>query len=285
MVDVQMRNGGAEAASVTPVKDTDMESARRDGYAQSTIVKSSNGSEDMLPSKTNSKASSRRNSTQAVTSPDLRQSAQASNGTPAATEQPLQSQPMLAATSASSHEEPTIAPYGTRSRNRPGRSRINYAEDVEMDFEMAPAAANANTSEAQTRGSVATDSGQLPGVAGKKGSGAGQAQASWGNTAPTPKDNPPNVNIPGTSSFAANPSDSTAPAPKRRKNAANHAAHGNHANAAAPSQGGARRAHSAVVAANSTRESTIMTFEKTGAILQNGQLEADDGRTVAINGE
>jgi hypothetical protein len=35
-----------------------------------------------------------------------------------------------------SSNQPVAPSYGTRSRRRPGNSRINYAEDVEMDFEM-----------------------------------------------------------------------------------------------------------------------------------------------------
>jgi hypothetical protein len=200
---------------------------------------------------------------------------------------------MTTTTSASSHasakdtkeaKEPPAAPYGTRSRNRPGTTRINYAEDVEMDFEIAPAA-NGNTSEPPSRGSVATEGGQAAGVGGKKGSGAGQGNAPWGTSAPNPKDQPPNQNIPGTSTFAANPSVSSAQPPKRRKNAASHATNGHHANAPAPSQAGARRANNAIVAANGTRESNMLTFERTGAFLVNGRLEADDGTTVSVNGK
>src|SRR6266480_2034992 len=56
-----------------------------------------------------------------------------------------QSHPMTTSTSTSSHlsnkdSPPPQTGYGTRSRNRPGAPRPNYAEDVEMDFEMAPQA-------------------------------------------------------------------------------------------------------------------------------------------------
>lgn len=288
MVDV--RNGGGEASSFEPVNQPNSEPARDGDSAQVSALKSSNDSEDMPPSKAPSKASSRRNSAQAATSSDLRQPAQTANDTASAPEPALQSQPMTATTSESSHastkgtKEPAATPYGTRSRNRPGTSRINYAEDVEMDFEMAPVSTNGTTSEPPSRGSVATESGQSSGVGGKKGSGGGQGNAPWGSAAPNPKDQPPNLNIPGTSSFAANPNDKPAQPPKRRKNAASHATNGVHASAAPPSQGGARRVNHAMTPANSTRESLMMTFEKTGAMLKNGRLEADDGRTVSING-
>jgi hypothetical protein len=282
---VDGRNGGEEAASLTGADQSNTEPAQLQDHAQITILTSGAAAEDMPPSKAPSKVSSRRNSTQTASTVDLRQSAQTVNGTSSGGEQLPQAQAMTATTSTSSHasakdskepKEPAIvAPYGTRSRNRPGRtSRINYAEDVEMDFEMAPAAANGNVSEPPSRASVATEDGQSSGVGGKKGSGPASSN----------KDQPPNPNIPGTSSFAANPGVPSAQPPKRRKNAASHATSGNHANAVAPSQVGARRANGAMVPATSPREFNMMTFERTGALLRNGHLEADDGRTVSING-
>lgn len=288
---VDMRSGGGDASTSKAVNQSNAEAARGDEGAQTSAIKSSNASEDTPPPKAPSKASSRRNSTQAAASSDLRQPAHMANGTSSAPEQAAQSQPMTATTSDSSHasakesKEPVVAPYGTRSRNRPGTSRPNYAEDVELDFEVAQTASNGNTSEPSSRGSVATESGQSSGVGGKKGSGAGRGNAPWGNTGPNSKDQPPNLNIPGTSTFAANPTvNSTQPQPKRRKNAASHAVNGSHANAAAPSQVGSRRANNALIAANSTRETNMMTFEKTGAMLKNGRLETDDGQTVSVDG-
>ncbi|KAF2118266.1 hypothetical protein BDV96DRAFT_597123 [Lophiotrema nucula] len=288
MVDV--RNGGGEASSVNQANAA---AAHGDEHAQSSTLKPTAASEDISTPKAPSKASSTRNSTPAAVSADLRQPPHMSNGTTSTTEQQPQSQPMTATTSNSSHgsakdakEAAAAAPYGTRSRNRPGTSRPNYAEDVEMDFEMAQPSPNGNTSEPPSRGSVATESGQSSSVGGKKGSAAGQGTAPWGNGAPNPKDIPANVNIPGTSSFAAHPngnSNSPAQPPKRRKNAAGHAANGHHANAAAPSQAGTRRANNATAPATHARESNMLTFEKTGAFLRDGRLEADDGRTVSVN--
>jgi hypothetical protein len=193
-------------------------------------------------------------------------------------------------------KEPEAAPYGTRSRNRPGRSRINYAEDVEMDFEMAQGTpASANASGPSSRGSVAAESAHSTAAGAKKGPGSGQGNALWGSTVANPKDQPPNPNIPGTSTFAANPNSNSAQPPKRRKNAASHATNGANATPAAPSHAGGRRAannasnasnaNNAVVAPNGARESNMMTFERTGARLVHGRLEADNGETVSINGE
>lgn len=298
---VDGRNGGGEASSLTSVNQPSPEGARSDDHALSSASKSPrspNHPADMPPSKSSSKASSTRNSTPAAASSDLRQAAQSANGTPAASDQPLESQPMATTSSNSSHasakepKETPAAPYGTRSRNRPGTSRPNYAEDVEMDFEMAQGPTNGNTSEPPSRASLAAENGQPAPAAGKKAPGAGQGNAPWGSAGSNQKDSPANSNIPGTSAFAANPPP-TAPQPtKRRKNAAGNATNGNHASPAAPTtQAAARRANNgnnnnaAVVPANSSRETNLMTFEKSRAMLKDGHLEADDGQKVSVNGK
>ena len=294
MVDV--RNGGGEASSFKAVNVLNAGPAHDQDHAQSNAPSPTTATaDDMPPSKASSKASSTRTSTPAAVALDLRPFAQATNGAPSSIEQPLQSQPMTATTSNSSHtsaKEPkdaaaAAAPYGTRSRNRAG-ARPNYAEDVEMDFEMSQAATHGNVSGPLSRNSIAAENGQSAGVGGKKGSGAVQGNAPpWGNAGPNPKDNPPNANIPGTSTFDANPITvpaQPAPPPKRRKNAAGHATNGSQANAAVPSQVGARRANNATPATNYARESNMMTFAKSGAFLRNGCLEADDGQVLSVNG-
>jgi hypothetical protein len=159
-----------------------------------------------------------------------------------------------------------------------------------MDFEAPAASANGNVSDPPSRSSVAPDSGHASSVSGKKGSGPAQGNASWGNSGSNTKDNAANLSAPGTSAAAASTQSSTSqpqPPTKRRKNAAANAANGSNASATAPSQAGAKRGTqaSAMVAANSARESNMMTFETTGAILQNGHLEADDGQVVSVNGK
>src|ERR1700712_5257439 len=154
MVDV--RNGGGEASSFKAVNVLNAGSAHDQDQAQSNAPSpTTTPADDMPPSKASSKASSTRTSTPAAVALDLRPFAQTTNGAPSSTEQPLQSQPMTATTSNSSHtsaketKEPkdaaAAAPYGTRSRNRAG-ARPNYAEDVEMDFEMSQAATHGNVS-------------------------------------------------------------------------------------------------------------------------------------------
>lgn len=288
MVDV--RNGAGEVPS-TKLDNRSNADTRPPGDSMLDNPSGPNALDDMAPSKASSKVSSTRTSTPAAASLDDEPPSQSVNGSPAPPEQAPQSQPMSKTTSSSSNstakepKETPAAPYGTRSRNRPERtSRVNYAEDVEMDFEMTAAPSNANGSEPPSRAPVATESGQSAGAGGKKGAGAGQGNASWGASGPNPKDIPPNANIPGTSTFVASPAATPAPQPKRRKNAAANAAN---ANAAPPSQPLVRRAQNGTATAMSPspRETNMLTFENSGAKLKNGCLVADDGQTIAINGK
>jgi hypothetical protein len=277
----EVRNGGGEVSSFRAVNHPKADHA---DLATPSSRKGSVASADAPPLSKSTGKSSTRTSTPAAGA------TQPSANTPGASDQPPQSQPMTATTSASSHasakdvKEPAAAPYGTRSRNRPGTSRINYAEDsVEMDFEMSAATANGNTSDAASRASAVTERRPSPTATGRKGNGVGQA--SWGNNVPNSKEAASNLNIPGTSTFSANPNANSAQPPKRRKNAAAHSSNAAHANSGAPSQAHARRANNAMIAANSSRETNMMTFDRTGAVLKNAKLEADDGRTVSINGK
>jgi hypothetical protein len=265
----------------------------KDG-AQNGEVNGANASEDVRPSKVSSKASSpgqstpaasisenqvqKEEPTDATTAMDVDQPNQEAKTTDSESVQP----------SRKGSEEAAAAPYGTRSRNRPGRSRINYAEDTEMDFEMtAPASTNGNTSEPPSRSSMAAENGQSLGVGGKKGAGAGQGSAPWGNSGSNLKDTPATASITGSSAATPATSSSTAqPATKRRKNAAKDATNGVQASAAAPSQTAKRSAPAqAPSSATYSRETNMMTFESSGAMLRNGQLQADDGQIVSVNGK
>ena len=300
MVDV--KNGGGDAPSVKVEDQVQTDPTRSEDSAHDSDLPDTKAHLDMTRSKATSKAPSRassaRNSTSTAASPDRDLSSHATNGTPAPQEHVLQSQPVSTVALNSSNapakepkepkepKEAPAAPYGTRSRNRPERtSRVNYAEDVEMDFEMAPASSNGNSSEPPSRVSLAAESGHPATASGKKGSGAAQGNASWGTSGTNPKDNPPNANIPGTSTFVATPASTPAQPPKRRKNAANHTTNGGQANAGLPSQPGARRGNNIAAANSSSRETNMMTFENTGAHLKDGCLVADSGQAISINGK
>ncbi|KAH7076591.1 hypothetical protein BKA63DRAFT_510354 [Paraphoma chrysanthemicola] len=282
------RNGEGEASSTNAADHPVTDSTRNHDDAQGRAVNGLNPADESAPSKTTSKASSTRNSTPAASSADDRIPAQTSNNASTASEVLQESQDAANGTSNSAPssskdpEENGAAPYGTRSRNRPGRSRPNYAEDTEMDFEMAAPATNGNISDPPSRNSVVADSGQPSGVSSKKGSAPAQGNGSWGNPGANTRDEPPNPNISGTSAVAAVTQPSTAQATtKRRKNAAA-ATNGTHQNSAAPTQTAPKRGNQVMVA-NNARETNMLTFENTGAILKNGQMVADDGQTVSVN--
>jgi hypothetical protein len=291
------KNGEGEAPSSTAGDQSNAASPRNEDDAQSNQQQQPNAASETAPSKSTSKASSTRNSTPAA-SLEVRQPAQDSKDASSAMDDVQPSPEAVNGASnqsKASSKEPdqngeVPSSYGTRSRGRPGRSRPNYAEDTEMDFEVGAASTNGNVSDPPSRNSVAPENGHASSVSGKKGSASVQGNASWGNSGSNTKENAPNPNISGPPVTATTTQSSTPqpqPATKRRKNAAANGANGSHASAAAPSQTGAKRGShaSAMVAANSARESNMMTFENTGAFLVDGHLEADDGQIVSVNGK
>lgn len=201
---------------------------------------------------------------------------------------PAQSQPSAAsapapAQTAVKDETPTNAGgYGTRSRNRPSAARPNYAEDIEMDFEI-PAAngSNGTSSERTTRSPAAgTDAGQSPAPNAKK-----SASTTNGTPAATAASKDPS--IPGTLTFSANPNANAGTATqgkKRKAGGAHAAASANTASSAAPTSAASRRKETAI-ASNLIRETNMMTFEKCGSRLKRGKLEADDGTALAVDGK
>jgi hypothetical protein len=288
---MEAMNDGGEQPTSKADTPANADPVHSEANAQGSALNETSAANGGLPSNAPSKTSSSRNSSPAAPASENQQSAQDSNDTPSVMDMAQQSrdvastEPGSARPSRKESEEAAAAPYGTRSRNRPGRSRINYAEDTEMDFEMTAAPPNGNASDPSSRTSAAAERGQSPAVGGKKGANAGQGNAPWGSSGPSPTD-PANANIPGTSAFtAANQPATAQPATKRRKNAAKDATNGVHVNSAAPSPAAAKRGAQPTAAVSGSRENNMMSFENTGAMLKNGHLEADDGQTVSVNGE
>jgi len=218
---------------------------------------------------------------------------------------------LSSAKDATPQETPT---YGTRSRNRPGRARPNYAEKEEMDFEPAPiqtmnTPGTLTPSSAQaSRSPTVTEHRQAHADTVKKASGSGSSSATaaaataaggvWNTVNSLSKD----TGIPGTSTFSANPNISMAHPPTRKRKAAQAAAAAAATSAPSSSTNGspyfspapppqphnstARRASTATNAATPrfARETNMLTYEKTKAILKDGALEADDGTRIEING-
>lgn len=213
---------------------------------------------------------------------------------------PPESQPMTTSSSASSNApskdapanmaSSTSAPYGTRSRNRNGAPRPNYAEDKELDNEIevsTPSRDNigrkgARTADATTTSSV--DSGR-PSAHSRKGLSADTDQA-------IPTQAHYKEPIPGTSTFSANPAGATPHTSTSKKRKATsqpslvvlppHAQ--SHASSSA-TQTITRRASMAMQASSSFRESNMMTFENCGGVMKDDCLVADDGTVLKVNGE
>ncbi len=180
------------------------------------------------------------------------------------------------------------SPYGTRSRNRNGNMRPNYAEDRELDMDYdlnigkkskgtsGPASSYNNIDAGETNqfSTVNTRRSSIT------GSGAGPRKAP--TTASTPKDF-----IPGMSSFSLNPDVSPAPQPASKKRKAP----GGGSTALTPSLDiahvtayvPARRKNSAAAIAR-TRETNMLSFEACQGYLKNGKLKADDGTLLGLNG-
>lgn len=179
------------------------------------------------------------------------------------------------------------SPYGTRSRNRNGNTRPNYAEDRELDMDydlgtgkksrapLGPASSN-NLDAGETTQCSTVNTRRSSNA----GSGAGPGKPSV--TITTPKDY-----IPGTSSFSLNPDVSPAPQPPSKKRKAP----GGALPASTPSLDvaqvtayvPARRPNSAAAMAR-TRETNMLSFETCRGYLKNGKLKADDGTLLGVNG-
>jgi hypothetical protein len=178
------------------------------------------------------------------------------------------------------------APYGTRSRNRTGVARPNYAEDQELDHlieangkitrsagpkpaappsavDFAVADAESNSNNAARRGFAAVNT-TIPELNGHT---------------PVARDL-----IPGTSTFSANPSSNgngPAPQSKKRKQP------GGNMTVSTPSaaNNSASRMPRSSAGARQHQETNMMTFEGCRARLNtNKELRADDGTVLSVNG-
>ena len=207
------------------------------------------------------------------------------------------SQPMTTTSSASSAFPPQVrsvmdengqSPYGTRSRNRTGNSRPNYAEDRELDIEYdwAPASKKArDTSTSTSSTNLQSEENESSGVSTRRRSLTTAVLSSVpkvGN--PTiPKDQ-----IPGMSSFSVYPESGDPPQPPSKKRKAPGAVPAAPSN---PLTGTASTANHTTsrktpkaVSAHPSRSSNILTFETSQGCLKNGELTADDGTGLNVNG-
>ena len=167
------------------------------------------------------------------------------------------------------------ATYGTRSRNRTGNARPNYAEDNEMDFEYS-----SNNKKKQSDAAGAASAGPTPPdskqpqeparfVAVNSNAGLSKAAAAKESTPGMATGGPGTISKKRKAAAASN---SQAPTPPSN-------------NTPAPS--GARKTGGlAALSATSGRDANVMTFHKHKACLnKRSELVADDGTKLSINGE
>lgn len=206
-----------------------------------------------------------------------------------------QSQPMTVSNSTSSEMTSmtdAAAPYSTRSRGRrDGAPRPNYAEDVEMDFELTSPAPGTKSAANSTKRSTAVSSitgSPSAAVDSDKGPAAstrkGQSTAANATTNGTQANAAAKEPIPGTSTFSANATNnnnaSSASSVSRKRKQPPSGATGTN------SSGTAKRVSSSTSGyKHDFRLSSMMTFENSGARLRNGKLKADDGTTLEVNGK
>lgn len=177
------------------------------------------------------------------------------------------------------------APYGTRSRNRTGGIRPNYAEDKELDLmieangKIPKAGASKGAPPPVVNDFEAMDHDRSADTSVRR------AVAAVSIHGPVPNGTPPAMKdpIPGTSTFSANPNvNGSAPQSKKRKQPGSSttiaAAHT--ATNMAPKLRGGHTQH-----ARQHHETNMMTFEGSGSRLNaKRELKADDGTLLSVNG-
>lgn len=215
----------------------------------------------------------------------------------------------------------TASPYGTRSRNRNGASRPNYAEDKDLDADYDNyrdgALAKAVTRQASITNlpSAAT---QQPPAPPRSGSGSArkplvssstddskQPSGSHHQNSTTKDQSAPHAPPPAASSSVATVTIVNAPS-KSKKRKADHAP--SSSGSQTPLSTGVQRRHGGVAsngngashahgqnagsgggsgkrAGGGYGESNLLTFEASGALLKNGKMVADDGTVLEVNGE
>ncbi|KAI1437565.1 hypothetical protein GGR50DRAFT_46887 [Xylaria sp. CBS 124048] len=209
-------------------------------------------------------------------------------------------QPMSKSNSASSnsHSKDTMAgpsPYGTRSRNR-GQVRPNYAEDKELDVEMEdayPEKKEEVPKKASRQANAATngtnDANKATASNSRKGAAADDSKTANSHT--TCKD------ASSTSSAMANTAGpTTASGSSKKRKATTQATSSNvQSQASTPTptstttavaslrRNGAQTMVATAQASAGYRETNMLSFQKSGAILKNGQMIADDGTILEVN--
>lgn len=178
------------------------------------------------------------------------------------------------------------SPYGTRSRNRTGNPRPNYAEDrdlEEYDWNATKKLQNSLGSTVSARLQIG-DHDKSSGISTRRSSTTASGTAVGKTVTPTT----PKENLPGMSSFSITPEVSAPPPPvsKKRKAPGN-----GHVNSNGTTGGGqahapnhSRKHANMPAVAVDFRETNMMSFESSQGYLKHGKLRADDGTILGIDG-
>jgi hypothetical protein len=172
-------------------------------------------------------------------------------------------------------EAAAAAPYGTRSRQRASGSRPNYAEDKDVDMDIEMNGMHSKAALARKSGTVSDQMEESWEGASRRGFSAinGVPKTATGNAQVLRE------SIPGTSTFAANPTPTTSKKRKQPGSSASTTTSTPHSIAARPKGSGGTNGRL-------QPETNMMSFDRCGGYLNaNGQLKADDGTVISVNGE
>lgn len=182
------------------------------------------------------------------------------------------------------------APYGTRSRNRTGSFRPNYAEDKDYDADMYDFDQEKSQPEPKKASRQSTGAAQADGAKGSSTTtttSSRKAADSSRQAAAASSHNGSKEHTPAAAS-SSQPANGIAtqqqqPSRKRKAAASQHTANGTSSSSSLTKRGGSGAQNAA--SSNLTwTGSNILTFTKCGARPQNGRLVADDGTVLEADG-
>lgn len=185
----------------------------------------------------------------------------------------------------------TASPYGTRSRNRTGASRPNYAEDKDLDVEMFEPDRREDESKKATRqaGSANASQGGAAAPRPSNGSSSRKPLPTESTHHAAQKEQTSTTTSNSTPSAVTTPAPSTQPSRKRKAATSQ---------ASTPASGHVQQSLSngatttvqrrpAVVSHSGIgySETNMLTFENCAGKPKDGKIIADDGTVLEVNGE
>lgn len=204
----------------------------------------------------------------------------------------------------------TASPYGTRSRNRNGGARPNYAEDRDIDVDLYDHYSDRRDDDSKKTGTrQASFSNSAAQAAPRSGIGSSRKPlppddtkhhgASQHSTSTT-KDQQSQAQAAPSAATGNTANGSTSTKSKKRKADASAAASGGSQAPSSPAANpsGAQKRQGGSGSNNASgsdgtasardggyADTNLLTFEKCKAVLKNGKMVADDGTVLEVNGE